>query len=74
MQTKRGSIYSNEESIQTKLGSILTKRESNLSERESIQSGGDQSSMFEINSVPTRYVRFLEPKYDRVGLIRCEIM
>ena len=54
MQTKRGSIHSNSGSIQTKPGSIQTKRGSKLLEPGSIQSGGDQSSMFGINSVPTR--------------------
>ena len=65
MQTKRGSIHSNSGSIQTKPGSIQTKpgsiqtkRGSKLLEPGSIQSGGDQSSMFGINSVPTRSDRW----------------
>ena len=56
MQTKRGSIHSNSGSIQTKPGSIQTKRGSKLLEPGSIQSGGDQSSMFGINSVLTRSI------------------
>ena len=55
MQTKRGSIHSNSESIQTKPGSIQTKRGLKLLEPGSIQSGEDENSMFGINSVPTRF-------------------